>query len=140
MEVHASSFCDEPYEPRQAGKLLGAALPKPEPKLLGWRGAPASWSFSSVAIVSVLVAELGEHSSDGVGLGGDLDPFHGAPAACTGTDVDLPHMTQQPRTGSSFAGALPRVAVVEPEHKLVRVDVEWILDCRRRFWHNFSAQ
>jgi hypothetical protein len=29
---------------------------------------------------------------------------------------------------------------LEPERELVRVGVEWIVDCSRRFWHDFSTQ
>jgi hypothetical protein len=89
----------------------------------------------------VLLAELSEHAPDGLRLGGYLDPFHLSAAARTSADVDLPDVTQEERPGPSLAVAYRGVAVLEPESKLaISVVEQWILDCRRRLWHNFSAQ
>jgi hypothetical protein len=93
--------------------------------------------------VSVFVPEPSEHSPDGVGLGGNFDPFHGSAATTAGADVDLPHVSQQPSPGPSLARAVSSAAVVllvEPESELVRVAAEWILDGRCGLGHNFSAQ
>jgi hypothetical protein len=38
-------------------------------------------------------AEASEHASDGVGLGGNLDPLHGTSTATAGADVHLPDVS-----------------------------------------------
>jgi len=56
--------------------------------------------------VSVLVVELAEHPRDGGRLGGNLNPLHRSAAQLASADVDLPHVTQEPRPGTALGGAL----------------------------------